>query len=74
MANHRGGISAIANINGYPLGNFKIPKALVAPCGIGVMVGMSLQIEQDQIGHNVIRVPGMVWLTSFVATIVQFLP
>ena len=34
----------------------KVAQALVAPRGVGVVVGVALQVEQRQVGHQVVEV------------------
>jgi len=42
-----------------------VAQQWVAPRGVGVVVAMSLQLEQQQIGERVARIPGMRDIDAF---------
>ena len=52
----------------------EVPQRLVAPRRIRVVVGMALEVEQREVGHEVVRVPGMMRLRRLVLAIGQASP
>ena len=48
-------------------------QGLEAPCRIGVVIGMTLQLIQEKIGDDMIAVPGMPGLATFVTPVGFFL-
>ena len=45
----------------------KMSKALVAPERMRVMIGMTLEMKQDEVAQDVVAGPGMVGLAALVA-------
>lgn len=50
----------------------EVAQHLVAALGVGVMVGVALQVKQKQVGQQEVAVPGVVRVGAFIAAVFQF--
>ena len=50
----------------------EVAQYLVAAFGVGVMVGVALQVKQKQVGQQEVAVPGVVRVSAFIAAVFQF--